>query len=274
MENFKILSKEQVFGDNALDILKKEGNDACITDFAILLGGHSRPTVNPVAKDGLKEMIGSYWLDEKVTHGNIKTNYCGFQYSNAISSRKIGIRLAKDITSIYDVPSNNGENVYKDDGFYKVEYGYCPQSAVSEKEQESLNKVFKRNIMIKTGNRYTIDSVSKNIYADKFAPQTLEEYEYLNNRYVRVLVNSGYKESIASLSNGEEYAAGEYVWVKVEPIKWWIDENEKIMVTEKIISSGVQFSNLWGINNYEESFLKEYINTYLEKEFFQEKWQK
>ena len=40
MNEFTLLSEDQVFGDNKLDILKKYGNACGITDFAILYGGY------------------------------------------------------------------------------------------------------------------------------------------------------------------------------------------------------------------------------------------
>ena len=271
MENFKILSDEQIFGDNALDIFKEKGSAADITDFAILLGGYSREGGTPYDKLVWKERVGSYWIDAEIEFGNLNINYGGFKHRNAVSSRKTGIRLAKDITSIDEIPSNDGKIESIGDGFYKVEYGYVPQTAVSRKEQEALDEIFDCNLMFKTGNSYTTDTVNLYTHADKFKPQVLEEYEYQNNRYVKVPVNVGYKDTIAPVSNGEDYTYGEYVWVKVEPIQWWIDEKAKIMFTEKVILSGIQYSNLWGVTSYDESFLKEYINTYMEKELFQEK---
>ena len=69
------------------------------------------------------------------------------------------------------------------------------------------------------------------------------EYSELNNKenknngkkYVRVedqLMNHTFRYT---LSNDEEYVCGEYAWVEVLPIKWWIDEKAKVMITEKIV---------------------------------------
>ena len=260
MGKIKILTKDQVFGDNVLDIFKIKGSEAVVTDFAILLGGYFK------AGDTLSNRIGSYWIDAKVRDGNLKINYRGFQHDDAVSARKNGIRLAKDIASIDKVPSNNKETKFEKDDFYKVEYGYFPQTSVSKNEQEKLNEMFKCKLMKKTGNIYTTDTINKHAYTNRFKPQEFEEYEYKNNRYIRVPVNVEDRNGKITLSNGEKYTSIDYVWIKVEPIQWWIDEKAKIMVSEKILLSGIQFSNLWGISNYEDSFLKEYINTYMEKE--------
>ena len=39
MSNFTFLTEEQCFGSDKLDILKKRGTKAAITDFSVLLGG-------------------------------------------------------------------------------------------------------------------------------------------------------------------------------------------------------------------------------------------
>ena len=39
MSNFTFLTQEQCFGSDKLDILKKRGTKAAITDFSVLLGG-------------------------------------------------------------------------------------------------------------------------------------------------------------------------------------------------------------------------------------------
>ena len=260
MERIKILTKDQVFGNNILDIFKINGSEAVITDFAILLGGYFK------TRDTLSDRVGNYWIDTEVIHGNLKINYVGFEHEDAVSARSNGIRLAKDIKSIDKVPSNNKEVKCVDENFYKVEYGYFPQMSANKNEQEKLNEMFDRKLMKKTGNIYTTDTMNQYSYVDKFKPQIFEEYEYKNNRYVRVPVNAACTNIELVLSNGEKYTSIDYVWIKVEPIQWWIDEKAKIMVSEKILLSGIQFSNLWGISNYEDSFLKEYINTYMEKE--------
>lgn len=77
--------------------------------------------------------------------------------------------------------------------------------------------------MKKTENTYTTDSQS--VYAgilhsvdSSFKPQIYEEFEYRGKRYIRVKVNVS-RNINNIVSNREEYKEGEYVWVKVEPIR-------------------------------------------------------
>lgn len=60
MNNFTFLTEEQLFGNNALSIIKKRGTKAALTDFSILLGGY----VGDYYLDGsssLKDRTGYYW---------------------------------------------------------------------------------------------------------------------------------------------------------------------------------------------------------------------
>ena len=54
MNNFTFLTEEQVFGDKQLDILKKYGTKAAITDFSILLRSYVSSNVYTNEENTLK----------------------------------------------------------------------------------------------------------------------------------------------------------------------------------------------------------------------------
>ena len=57
---------------------------------------------------------------------------------------------------------------------------------------------------------------------------------------MRVEAKSSFKGGKYQLSNGESYRIGDNVWVEVQPVKWLVDERAKVMITDKLIFSGVQ----------------------------------
>ena len=60
MSNFTFLTEEQCFGDSQLDILRKRGTRAAVTDFSILLGAYvSDYHVNN--DSSLEGRTGFYW---------------------------------------------------------------------------------------------------------------------------------------------------------------------------------------------------------------------
>lgn len=61
MDNFTFLSEEQIF-NNPLNIIRKRGTKAAVTDFAILLGAYvSDYYYTDNSNNDLKDRTGWYW---------------------------------------------------------------------------------------------------------------------------------------------------------------------------------------------------------------------
>ena len=189
------------------------------------------------------------------------------------NGRDTGARPALPISSIYEVPSNGDGVKRAEDGVLEVEYGYYPQKAVSKDIQEKLESAYKSGKILKTKNSYTTDSVRTPDTSSKFAPKKHEEYEYNGKRYVRVKMSFEHDDRVCTLSNGEGYKDGDNVWVEVLPVKWLVDEKEKLMLTERLIVSGVQFKNERKNNtrDFDKTDIKKFMDKYLSKELFQVK---
>ncbi len=61
MSKFTFLTKEQCSGDDKLEIFKKRGTKAAITDFAILLGGFVSNSFHIENDNSLEGRTGFYW---------------------------------------------------------------------------------------------------------------------------------------------------------------------------------------------------------------------
>ena len=61
MSNFTFLTQEQFFEDDKLDIFKKRGTKAAITDFSILLGAYVSNYEHVNGDTSLEGRIGWYW---------------------------------------------------------------------------------------------------------------------------------------------------------------------------------------------------------------------
>ena len=123
----------------------------------------------------------------------------------------------------------------------------------------------------KTRNSYTTDSRRYNAYNEKFAPKQHEEYEYNGKRYVRVKANSDFGSNTFTLSNGENYRDGDYVWVEVSPVKWLVDERAKVMITDKLIFSGIQFNHTrnYHTRDFDRTDIKIFMDRYLSRDLVQ-----
>ncbi len=179
-----------------------------------------------------------------------------------VNSRYIGIRPVLKLS-----PGTSVSSIRKGvDGIVEVEYGFLPQKAVPKDMQIKLQQFFETGTLSYTGRGYRTDSRKLDDYSKRFSPRRYEEYEYEGKRYVRVEVNSFSDEKIyCTLSNGEKYKNGDYVWIEVSPVKWLFDKRANISLSEKIIFAGVQFDNstYYGEDNFDKTEIKRFMDNYL-----------
>lgn len=273
MSNFTFLTQEQFFEGDKLDILKKRGTKAAITDFSILLGGWV--SYYHVDNDNsLEGRTGWYWTksdnEDNDAHACVVDDD-GDRVYGRVFVRGAGNRPALPFSSISSIPTNGESGKRARDGVLEVEYGYYPQKAVSRDMQERLERAYRSGSMSKTRNSYTTDSVPYRNYDTTFQPQTHQEYEYNGKKYVRVEANSYFDGGEFKLSNGESYRDGDNVWVEVSPVKWLVDEKSRMMITEKLIFAGVQFNkeSNYHTRNFDRTDIKTFMDRYLSRDLVQ-----
>ena len=263
MSNFTFLTEEQCFGNDKLDILEKRGTQAAITDFSVLLGG-GVSDYHVDNDSSLEGRTGLYWTKSDDGDNDARVvDDDGDSYYNFVKERISGARPALPFSSISSIPTNGESGKRGRDGILEVEYGYYPQKAVSKDMQARLEREYKSGRLSKTRNSYTTDSTRYTEYDTTFEPQTHQEYQYNGKRYVRVEANSCFDGENFTLSNGEQYRNGDNVWVEVSPVKWLVDEKAKIMITDKLIFSGVQFDH--NRDYHTENFDKTDIKTFMDR---------
>ena len=269
MSDFTFLTEEQYFGDDKLDILEKRGTKAAITDFSILLGAY----VSDYHVDNdssLEGRTGYYWTKSDDGDNGARVVYAsGNRIYDNVNQRNGGARPALPFSSISSIPTNGESGKRARDGILEVEYGYYPQKAVAKDMQERLEREYKSGRLSKTRNSYTTDSRKFDAYNEKFLEKKHDEYEYNGKRYVRIEVNSG--KSQYALSNGETYRDGDNVWVEVQPVKWLVDERAKVMITDKLIFSGVQFNYTrnYHTRDFDKTDIKTFMDRYLSRDLEQ-----
>ena len=271
MSDFTFLTEEQIFGSNQIDVIRKRGTKAAISDFSVLLGGWVSD-YHVDSDSSLKGRTGWYWTKSDDGDNDAHVVYVdGDSDYDDVSIRNGGARPALPFSSISSIPTNGESGKRARDGVLEVEYGYYPQRAVSRDMQERLERAYRSSSISKTGNSYTTDSVTYDDYDTAFQPQTHQEYEYNGKRYVRVEANSYYDGNNFTLSNGEQYRDGDNVWVEVEPVKWLVDERERMMITENLIFAGVQFNKErnYKTRNFDRTDIKTFMDRYLARDLVQ-----
>ena len=291
---FNLPEFSECSGDKKLEVLKKRGLKTKLTDFAILLRSFDIRLKGGYDDSYITSSI-DYFYYGKNFHYYVKKAYSnyyervnmgpsryssppndGLVFPNAICN----VRPLLHFSSIMDVPTNGGKINRMSDGILEVEYGYYPQNAVSEKLMAELEYAYKNDDLKKTGNSYDIYvqtdellkkkfyELDKKIYnpveyekcmqeyytqideaMEKMITKKLDEYEYNGKKYVKVIVPYGNHET---------------KWFEVLPVKWLIDEQDKVMIADKVIISGVPFDTRKG-HDYKETAIKRFIDNHFTK---------
>lgn len=187
----------------------------------------------------------------------------GASYSFAYPEDKtVGIRLMLD----YETILKCGKKVKKTQNDKKIlidifELGKYPQSIVDDEEKNILEQLYRNKILKKTGRTYSYNTGSVDTI---FSTAQDFEYEYNGQRYVRVKNNKS-KE----LAKYSEKFNDEYYWVKVEPVEWYVNHNDKIAVSIRTLIGGVPY-NIKPKEDLNNTYLETFIKNIFTKDINQD----
>lgn len=257
-QELTLLSEGQIWGnsnESQLEVIKKYGTKAGITDLCILTGAYlgEKPDCN----------TGWFWTRSDDNSNDVFSVDGDGCRSFLNRYRRVGaVRPALQSSVIFSQISLNRVRGYN--GTEEVEYGEYPQNAADSIMQVMLESEYNRG-MNKTGRSYTFDSVKDSDYDTGFKPVTYEEYEYQGKKYIRIKANLYYFYCNGlKLSNGGTYRDGNYVWIEVSPVKWLIDDRTGILISKKGLVSGIKFLDK-GTDYYKGDFSKTEMKEFLDK---------
>ena len=267
-QNLTLLSEGQIWGNRKepqLDVIRKYGTKAAITDLCVLTGGYlCEDTDYNIDEDrSLTGRTGLFWTRSDDGYNDVCAVYKNGRRGAGYRYTRIGaIRPVLQSSVIFSQISPNRVRGYN--GTEEVEYGQYPQNAADSIMQNILESEYYRG-MNKTGKSYTFDSVKSYDYITRFKPVTYEEYEYQGKKYIRIKANSDFDGRKFKLSNGVEYRDGDYVWVEVSPVKWLIDDRTGILISKKGLVSGIRFLNKRTEykGDFDRTEMKEYLDRYM-----------
>ena len=271
-QGLTLLSDDQIWGESQLEVIRKYGTKAAVTDLCVLTGSYLFNTDYNIDEDRtLTGRTSRFWT--RSNDGN--TDVCavdksGDKYSIDRDERNGAIRPVLQSSAIFSQISPNRVKGYN--GTEEVVYGEYPQNVVNERMQNILESEYKRRMNI-TGRSYTFDCIEPRKNSDcylGFRPITYYEYEYQGKKYIRVAANFLY-DNPCKLSNGVKYGNGDYVWVEVSPVKWLIDDRTGILISKKGLVSGIRFLD-GGIDykgDFDRTEMKKYLDEYMFRDLTQ-----
>lgn len=125
-------------------------------------------------------------------------------------------------------------------GVLEVYYGEYPTSAVDTKKQQELEEMYTNNALSKTDKTYTFYTNSDLDNSLEYEETKHQEYTTPDGKkYIRI----NYQNIEDYTLNGTDYAANtnKPVWIEVQPVKWFIDKNTGLAITENVLSAGCPF---------------------------------
>ncbi len=103
-----------------------------------------------------------------------------------------------------------------------------------------------------------------------FIPEECPEYFYKGEKYIRVKSRPKNQGEKFTLSNGMRYSAGDTVWLRVEPVEWYVDAESKLFISKLGLVSGIRLQKQVAVPEFifEETELGNYLDSYMTHDIF------
>ena len=259
---------DEIYGSSPIEVIKKNGTLCAIDDYAILLGGWYYGPCVP-NDQSLRGRTG-FWCLSNMANGK---NYDGevrvvgvsaISYDHYVEAgcRCTGVRpiiVFDDFDDILE-RAHPGEN-----GLLEVEFGEYPQYVADGDASIGLNTAFEAGTLKTTGKVYTSNSRRYDDESSSFAPTEYPEYEYKGKKYIRV--KAQYCEDNIILSNSVRKLHGDYAWIEVAPIEWYVDTENRYIISKILLFSGVRYcDNHKYHGDFKTTEMYMFLNKYFAKE--------
>ncbi len=246
-----LLSKEEYFGsdkksvfkhDNQLEVIKRYGKKIYDSDLVKLTGG---------AKYGESDS----WTKTKGNDNKVVSIYDGYEASELDSQRMDGvIRPVLKLPTKVDKLFSNSIVHYtaNNKDYYYVFLGEYPQMLLPS--YNDIKRYYAENKLEKTGRIFHINNQICEEYKDnkgeKYIRYKVEQNTYIHRKY--------------------EITAGEYVWVRVLPVSWLIDNKTNLLISTCNLLSGVRFNKAGYDGNFENTEMYYFLNNVMFRDIFQD----
>ena len=268
-----LLTLEDISSPNKSKVIETLTTKCSISDLAILTGVEPSKTSRSTYFNNTNDLLGrtgAYYIASDTIKNNMEIVMMnGALNSESISKRNKGIRPViklDNLDLIKDLPT------YEIAGLTVVEYGEYPQYAVPEKLGNELNYLL-WNFALKTTKKvYHIDNTEIDDHTSQPRYEPLLEYKYQNKKYVKV---NNKIDSSPKTSKDETIYRYSEKWLEVSPIKWFVDYEKKLLISELILLGGIWMNqSITKDIMFYETEMYHYLNNYLKTEIISDELSK
>ena len=257
------LREEDIWGNDALEVIQAYGTAVGISDVAIALG----TMMGSGTKNSAGVASGLAWSMSSYEYEDVRTvNSHGDKNCDNPSERRVAGCPALPFSTTSKIrPDNVGAMRLANGKAVQIcEYGAYPQTVAPKSVSQELEARYQKNALKTTGKNYTFDSVELDAYSTGFTPRNCAEYMFNGKRYVRIKGKPYDRNSV--MSDGTSVQKGQAYWFEVQPIEWLMD-TKGTWVSRQALFAGIQFDTK---NEYNGNFANTTMYNYLQKHFAKE----
>ena len=158
---------------------------------------------------------------------------------------------------------NQNIRIQSDTNRIILEYGMYPQKAVSSSLNKELETLFENGILKTTGNIYT--TINETITClDHPIIEKCNEYDYNGKRYVRL---DQFVGDVVNIDASTGAILPE--WLEVSPINWIVDDENRKLISETVLTAGMNFFPADNSTNFKNSSVYKFLNDTFIREMLQ-----
>ncbi len=257
------LREEDIWGDNALEVIKAYGTAVGISDVAIALG----TMMGSGTKNSAGVASGVVWSASSFNYGFVRTVdfLSDLSSINPTSDQAAGCpALPFSATSLIRPDNAKTMRLANNKTVQICEYGAYPQTVAPKSVSQELEAQYQKHTLKTTGKTYTFDSAELDAYSTGFTPRNCAEYMFNGKRYVRIKGKPYDRNSV--MSDGTSVQKGQAYWFEVQPIEWLMDP-KGTWVARQALFAGIQFDVK---EEYDGNFANTAMYNYLQQYFAKE----
>ena len=257
------LREEDIWGNNALEVMQAYGTKVGVSDVAIALG----TCMGSGTKNSAGVASGYAWSASSYKNVNVRTVDLDGAKNCFNPNRRIAAGCpALPFSATSKICPNNMKTMRLANGktVQICEYGAYPQTVAPKSISQELEAQYQKNALKTTGKNYTFDSVELDAYSTGFTPRNCAEYMFNGKRYVRIKGKPYDRNSV--MSDGTSVQKGQAYWFEVQPIEWLMDP-KGTWVARQALFAGIQFDMK---EKYDGNFANTTMYNYLQQYFAKE----
>ena len=258
------LREEDIWGNDALEVIQAYGTAVGISDVAIALG----TMMGSGTQNSAGVASGLAWSASSNIYGHVRSvdSYGDKDYSFHPDNRKAAGCPALPFSTTSKIRPDNvrAMRLANNKTVQICEYGSYPQTVAPKSVSQELEAQYQKHTLKTTGKTYTFDSAELDAYSTGFTPRNCAEYSFAGKKYVRIEGKPYDNDSI--LSDGTSVQKGQAYWFEVQPIEWLMDP-KGTWVARQALFAGIQFdTNSDYDGNFANTAMYNYLQTHFAKE--------